>query len=423
MDNSCRIFAEKARRFAINFLRNTAGAAAVMAGVATPALLGTAALSVDVGNWYLRRSELQTIADAVAASAALENYYGNLYGMSEALSEAALTGVDVSEIDDITINSPPTSGAYAGTAGAFEVLITAPGTIFFAGVLFDEAVSITSRAVATSGVMTEACMVGLERTASQAIRASGNLTVDMDCGIASNSNDSNSVWINGSVDLNVPSLTTSGEIHEQPDGVIEGVPTRENARRIDDPYDDLTPPFLSGCDYNNVSITSQTVLSPGTYCGGISIGGNADVIFNSGTYVLDAGDLSITGNADVHGVGVTIILTSSSSTYGSIKITGGSDIALSAPTSGDFEGVAFYQDPDADTGNTNMITGNSDMNIEGALYLPNGHLDFGGNGAWEGECTQMIANTIAMTGDAHIGNDCDEMPIRTMGYARATLVE
>lgn len=423
MDYPCQNFAGKARRFASKLLRNSVGAVAVMAGVATPALLGTAALSIDVGNWYLRRSELQTIADAVAASAALENYYGNDYGISDALDEASLLGIDTSEITDITINSPPISGAYAGTAGAIEVSITAPGTIFFAGFIFDDAVSITTRAVATSGVMSEACMVGLERTAAQAIRASGNMTVEMDCGIASNSSDPNSVWINGSVNLNVPSLTTSGEIHEQPTGVIDNVSTREKARRIEDLYDDLTPPFFSGCDYNNVSINSVATLSPGTYCGGISIGGNADVIFNSGTYVLDAGDFSINGNANVYGVGVTIILTSSSSTYGSIKITGGSDIELSAPTSGEYAGVVFYQDPDADTDNTNMITGNSDMHIEGALYLPVGHLDFGGNGAWEGKCTQFIANSIAITGDAYIGNDCDDMPIRVMGYARAKLVE
>lgn len=366
---------------------------------------------------------MQSFADNVASSAALEFSYGNTYSTTDAFAEASMIGIDISEISQITINNPPTLGAYAGDAGAVEVELTTPGQVFFAGFVYGDSLNISARAVATTTVFDDACMVGLERTGSQAFRASGNLTVDMTCGIASNSNHADSVWVNGNVNLNVPSLTTSGGIHEVPSGTIDGVNTRENARRIDDPYDDLTPPYFSTCDYNNTSITSQATLSPGTYCGGITINGSADVIFNSGTYILDAGDFTVAGSADIYGTDVTIILTSSSTTYGSIKITGGTDIDLSAPTSGDYAGIVFYQDPDADTDNTNMITGNADMHIEGAVYLPSGNLSLGGNGAWEGECTQMIANSITLTGDAHIGNQCDSMPIRTAGYPRAALVE
>lgn len=50
MTNPCRTPGGKAREFARNLLRNTTGAAAIMAGVAIPAVLGTAALAIDVGN-------------------------------------------------------------------------------------------------------------------------------------------------------------------------------------------------------------------------------------------------------------------------------------------------------------------------------------------------------------------------------------
>lgn len=403
-------------------IQNKAGAAAIMVGVAVPSILGTAALGIDVGNWYLRRAELQSIADAVAASAALEAKYGNEYGVSSAHGEAELTGVDTSEITDLTISNPPVAGAYTGNAAATEVSITAPGTIFFAGLLFDDVVNITARAVATAGVISEACMVGLEEIDSKAILSSGNVDLVMSCGVASNSNHDQSIWVNGNVDFDVPFVMTAGGIRDG-GGELDDTPTQENARRLDDPYEDLTPPFFSGCDHNNLHVTSSIDLSPGVYCGGLQLNGSGTVNLDPGEYIMDAGDFSIAGDVSVYGEGVTIILTSSSSSYGSLKITGGTDIDLTAPTDGDYAGVAVYQDPNADQDNSNKITGNADIALEGAVYLPVGQLDIGGSGDYAGECTQVIASSISMAGSAEILNNCEGMPIRPMGPLRAQLVE
>jgi hypothetical protein len=415
-------FIKGARTFTAALLASTTGAAAVMVGVAVPAVMGTAALGIDVGNWYVRRSELQSIADGVAASAALERKYGNEYGLSSAHGEAEMLGIDTSEITDLTINNPPTAGAYLGDASATEVSVTAPGAVFFAGLLFDDAVNITARAVATAGVINESCMVGLEETAAQAIRTSGNVDLIMSCGVASNSSHNNSVWTNGNVTIDVPSLTTAGGIRDGA-GAHDDVPSQTNARRVEDPYDNLTPPFYSGCDFNNMSVNSSTDLTPGVYCGGLRIGGNSTVNLAPGEYIMDAGDFEILGNTRVYGTDVTIILTSTDDSTGGFKITGGSEVALTAPTEGDFAGVAVYQDPNADTDNSNSLRGNADVDIEGAVYLPVGHIDIGGNGDYAGECTQVIANSITMVGNADIQNNCDDMPIRPIGSLRARLVE
>lgn len=415
-------YLKRARLFTAALLASTTGAAALMVGVAVPAVMGTAALGIDVGNWYVRRTELQSIADGVAASAALERRYGNTYGLESAYGEAEMLGIDTSEIANLTINNPPTAGAYSGDASATEVLVTAPGAIFFAGFLFDDTVNITARAVATAGVINESCMVGLEDTAPQAIRTSGNVNVRMSCGIASNSNNDNSVWTNGNVTIDVPSLTTAGGIRDGA-GALDDVPSQSGARRVEDPYDDLTPPFYSGCDFNNMSVNSSTDLTPGVYCGGLRIGGNSTVNLAPGEYIMDAGDFEILGNTRVYGTDVTIILTSTDGSTGGFKITGGTEVALSAPTEGDYAGIAVYQDPNADPDNSNSIRGNADVDVEGAVYLPVGHLDIGGNGEYAGECTQLIANSITMIGDADVQNNCDDMPIRPIGSLRARLVE
>jgi len=419
-------------RFAGRLLRNTSGAAAIMAGVAVPAVLGTAALSIDIGNWYLQRSELQSIADVVAASAALERAYGNGYSVESAHGEAEMTGIDTSEISDLTINWPPQSGAYAGDTGAVEVLVSAPGTVFFAGALFDTAFDITARAVATSGVLVEACLVGLDESSPEAIQVSGNATVGLECGIASNSDDNRSVRLNGNITLDVPSLSTAGQIQDTTNGALDDVATRENGRRMDDPYSGLTPPFFSGCDYQNTQINNSAVLSPGVYCGGIKIGGNGSVQFDPGEYILDAGDFEITGNPDVYGTDVTIILTSTTYDYGNLKITGGSNVDMTAPTSGNYEGVLMFQDRNAPPfgsggpGSYNTVTGNASLvALTGALYFPAQELRFGGTGGFASECLQIIGAAVTVTGDFTIDDRCDDlsMPVRSIGNQRAALVE
>ena len=172
-----------------------------------------------------------------------------------------------------------------------------------------------------------------------------------------------------------------------------------------------------------MNITSSTNLSPGVYCGGLKIGGSSTVNLDPGTYIMDSGNFEVAGDVYIYGTGVTIILTSSSNNYGSVKITGGTEIDLSAPTSGDYAGVDIYQDPDAPEGNSNDITGTADMDIEGAVYLPSGDLNIGGNGNYSGQCTQLIADTVTLVGDAEILNNCENMPIRPLGAMRAQLVE
>ena len=143
-------------------------------------------------------------------------------------------------------------------------------------------------------------------------------------------------------------------------------------------------------------------LQPGLYVGGISaINSNAKITFSPGTYLLAGGGLEITGNATIQGTGVTFYNTSSSSfAYAPINISGNVTANLSAPTSGAFAGILFFQDRSvANTpANASTIQGNSSNTLNGALYFPTTGLTFNGNSATSGY-TFLISDTLTMTGN------------------------
>jgi hypothetical protein len=102
---------------------------------------------------------------------------------------------------------------------------------------------------------------------------------------------------------------------------------------------------------NQPPIMGTVTLNPGTYCGGIDVGPGANVTFNPGIYTLASTasknyGLTVGIGATVSGDGVAfynygpkggVNFICSSCTAGTV--------ALTAPTSGPFEGILFFQDP------------------------------------------------------------------------------
>ena len=83
-------------------------------------------------------------------------------------------------------------------------------------------------------------------------------------------------------------------------------------------------------------------------------------------------------------------------------------MTMSAPTSGEFSGILFYQDQDAaDTVNDNKFNGGSATNFTGVLYFPNQEVEFTGGNTTGGSCTQIVARLISFSGNSEMNNECD----------------
>jgi hypothetical protein len=120
---------------------------------------------------------------------------------------------------------------------------------------------------------------------------------------------------------------------------------------------------------------------------------------------------------------VTLVFTSSTGqNYADAHITGGATINLTAPTSGPTAGIALFGDRNMPTGTNFSFTGGDLQAIGGAVYLPKGSLSWAGNASVSQRCTQIIADTISLTGDSGLSIDCSGYGTKPIG-SLASLLE
>jgi Flp pilus assembly protein TadG len=418
--------------------RDESGAIAIMFALMLPVVLGAIGMGVEIGNWFASKRELQSAADAAALAGALESNAGSTSTTitSEATTEAQRNGFTTSGGGTIAVNNPPTSGSYGADGSAVEVILTRPIQTTFVRYLIG-ASSLTTTARAVAKMQTgdgEGCVVALNSSAAWALRFSGSVTIGMsNCDMVANSTDTAAIRATGSVNVTADCIRTAGNYSTTGTASLNATgcgSVQTGSKTYGDPYEDRSiESYSTSCDaaHTNKSISgsTNTTLSPGVYCGGITVSGSQTITFNPGTYILHNGDFDISGSGALSGSGVTIILTgSSASSVGNIDLTGSRTVNMSAPTSGSYSGMLFYQSRSASSSGTNKITGSTNFNITGAVYTPNRKLDFSGSSGGGTNCVQLIADTIEFTGSSG-GNsaNCDSAGVTLAGPMIAGLVE
>lgn len=406
--------------------RDQGGAVAIIMALVIPILVGAVGLAVEVGMWYAERRSLQTAADAAAMGAAWELNIAGGNATAAATADAVRNGFSAAGGGSITVTTPPASGAYAGDASAVQVSLTEPQPLLFAGLFLAGPVTVTTTAVAQAGPPTAYCILALSASAASAVSVTGSAGVSLSgCGVHSNSNSSTALTVSGSGTLTTDYANTVGGQDVSGAGTLASTEApRTGARTQSDPYADLElPTDPVGCTKSNYKPDDGETLSPGRYCGGLTINAGREVNLDPGIYIIDKGSLGVNGNATLTGTGVTIVLTGSSSDYASVDINGGAVVDLSAPTSGDYAGVVFYQDRDAPAGSDNKFNGGSTMEITGAMYFPSQDVKFNGGNSVGGGCTHIIASTVAFSGNSTLGNNCTGTGVSAYVPSPPTLVE
>ncbi|MGH6931372.1 MAG: pilus assembly protein TadG-related protein, partial [Dongiaceae bacterium] len=328
-----------------SLLKEQDGGVAGLVGISLPVLIGFGALGVDIGRWHTDERVTQTAADAAAVGAALELTAGRSGTLtSQAQVDAAINGVPIGGSTTMALNNPPVSGPNAGNSDAVEVIISRPAKRLLSSIILGSDPTIIARAVAIIGNEGEYCVLGLQEV-NVAVLVSGSADVVLNCGVAANAD----LRMNGNqAALTATSATVSGSVtgFDQNLDVPDGA-TQENAPITDDPYDDLTVPSPLPAN-GSVTGGATTTYSPGTFNSSISIV-NGTHVFEPGTYVLNNSSLTITGGM-ITGSGVTFVFTgSSAANVGGLDIHGNPDVNFAAPTSGNYAGVAFFQDHLANT--------------------------------------------------------------------------
>jgi len=392
--------------------RDERGVTAIFIGLMISALAAVVGLGVEAGMWFTNARALQTQADA----AALAGAYALMGGSS--LSTIQSTGTTEATNNGFANGSPNTIVITQITFGgqqAVEAVLTTPKTpTLLSGVSAGGKVNVQATAVAAVNTPGNPCIMALDPTSGDTgILMKGSVSVTMpNCIMASNTPGSSSISLQGASGLviDVKNLYTVGSISKtgSPSYATNpaNLPPLVGQAALTDPFSCATssayciPKSLPPC----VAGSSASTYGPGTYCNGIDLGGN----LKPGIYYVDGGarnNQSITASSNSIGTGVTIVLTSSTTAnkIPQLGLIPSFTLSLSAPTTGAFHGVVFYQDPKAPvcTKKCNSFTGNTNFAVNGAFYFPNQQFMLNGNSTTS-TCTLIIARTVELSGNSSL---------------------
>jgi hypothetical protein len=391
-------------------LRNKrqSGQALVAATVGLVALLAATGLAIDVGYLRYQKRLQQSAADSAALAGAAEIKFGGSGGVTKAAQQdSSLNGFtdngSLKNIGDVTVavSNGPADGPNAGKPEYVEVIVSAVQPTFFMKILGVNQTTVAARAVAVlGGGGARGCLYTLGLGGAGGITTNGTASIDApNCGIL----DDSTLTKNGSGHITAASIGTVGAVTDHGGGAITPTPI-SGIIAAADPLSYLTPPAVGGCTTQNGTIQDTkkdkggTVnLTPGNFCGGISVSGTKDVNFAPGTYVISAqggkNGIDFGGNGTISGTGVTFYFTA---TGGSITFHGNQTIKLTAPTAGNYAGILFYQNQANATAAT--LDGNNGSKFEGALYFPGAPLNINGAAGSTSAYMIVVVKSVTLNG-------------------------
>ena len=411
------------RRNLRDLYTDTAGAAVVLMALMFPVVIGGMGLGAETGFWYMLQRALQLAADVSAHAGGVRYRAGDAKaGMqASAMDVAVKSGFKQAE-GTFTLNSPPTTGPYAGNIHAVEVILTKRVPRLLSAIFNNTPVDMRGRAVALVSLGSNACVLSLAPSGSGALSVAGSSTVNLvGCDAVSNSVASDSLIVSGSGSLSARCASTvGGAVVSSNVTLAECEKVEQYAPVVPDPYRDVVEPAIpSSCNSNTKNLgnpNTTTTVTPGPaqvsgvpvyrFCGGVTIKGTVN--FEPGLYIISGGDLDANAGAQINGTGVTFFVTSPNR----ITLNGHAQLNLSAPTSGPYAGLLFFASRSG-SGLQHVINGTAGSRTQGAIYAPTTSIEASGNSTTgSGGSTQVVAYRINFTGNSGLGSDCSSAGTR-----------
>lgn len=344
------------------------------------------------------------------------------------------------------LGNPPTA---SGVTSAYYVTVRVAEAVplTFLSVIARQTSSIVSANATAAMISTVAgsCIYVLDPSSSHALEANNNAQINASCGIWVDSSSATAAHATGSA-----KVQTTGS--PQPPIDVVGTSVTDNAGNFSpattngaavmaDPLSGLERPWTTctgtgcpatnceytgchtangSCDHSSqVSITTANsgtpaVLTPGVYCGGISVSNGSSVTFSSGMYVINGGGVNIQSGSQNSGSGVIFYLTGTNANYQGFTVGNGvTNLTLSPPTSGGLAGVLIYQDrsltPTTSVsycnygGNANgasSVCGGATSTLSGIIYLPTTAMAFT-NGTSSTQTMSLVAYDVYFNGGSY----------------------
>ncbi|MBF0128478.1 MAG: pilus assembly protein [Alphaproteobacteria bacterium] len=423
---------KKIRRLVTSAMADRRGNIAVMTALALPVLIALAGVAVEIAYWYLNQRAMQNAADsaAIAAASNATDSYSN-----EARAVAAQYGY-MNGVDGVSVIPADAAACPSGNTPCYSVTISKSVPLFLSSVIgFTGGGSGTTELSAVamaerSSTPREYCILALAGSGAEGIHLSGSPNADLSgCSMMSNT----SATCNGH-----DGDADFGDAHGENDGC--GNVQNSGVDVVEDPYSGLSafiPADTCAGSYPQMSLwhdghdqfamaafngkgdgddlpasnlwTGTKELSGDvTICGDLRLTGDVTVNApDNAVLVIRNGRLDTNGYTlrTASGSGLTVVFTGDNGSYTHIP-TGGGSLDIAAPTSGNWSGVAIYQDPGLTTGVDISEAGNDPTwNITGLVYLPHASVTFSGaiNKSSNGEeCFAMVVDNLTNNGTGSI---------------------
>ena len=384
----------------MKILRDESGQTLIFVALSLTCILGFVGLATDVGTMFHAKRDLQIAADAAAVAGAAELPYGTTDMTTAAQDASAQNGV-TNGVNSavVTVNTPPKSGVYLGLAGYVEAIVSQPQPTFFMQLFKRTSMTVAARAVATNGA-SNGCVYTLGTSGTDILmNGTVSLTAASCSIIDDSSNASSALLANGSVTLDAQSIGVVGGVLNNGSNSLTPTPVT-GIVPVSNPLAFLTPPpnpggCVSGVVLQNGISNSYgngtTFRLPQGCYNGVTINGSPTVTFSAGVFYM-TGAVVVNGTPTVDGTGVTIYLATSSASF---TDNGTTTLNLSAPTSGTYNGILFYQNP-SDT-NTLTINGSSSSSLKGIFYAPTANLVVNGSGSTD-FYTSFVVSSLTFNG-------------------------
>lgn len=393
------------------------------------AILAMVGLATDGAHSFSDRRQAQNAADAAAMAAAIASVSHQNY-RDAALYQIHNNGYSNDGVSSqMDVNQPPIDGAYSCASlptdcqKFIQVKLTSRINTWFAGIVGITTLSNTVSAVARADIRSRipfyegAAIVALNPSNCRSLEISGNnFTTLKGSGIFVNSNCNNqpvtnpqkAFYSSGSSKAQAPWIRVVGGAFYTPGNLSLDQPVITGATPVGDiksEYelpaptcgaggvpDPLHPEVAQPGGYADFPPPGVTSMAPGVYC---------------------LGNLKVKDH--LVGEGVTIVLS------GGVQIDGNAYVDLKAKTTGEFAGLLFYMPPSHHLQIT--INGDSASEFSGLILAPNAHVTINGTGKTGAFITQVVADTVTISGDSALNIQYDESKIyQPYAHPRVELV-
>jgi Flp pilus assembly protein TadG len=388
--------------FLKRFFEDERGNFATVFGVLAAAFSVAIAMAVQVSGLSHARSNLQEVVDAAVIAAAKEAQLANFnrtvaQGVAEDFVLSNMSG----RMHEAKVETVVKSGLRSYATQFARTEITVNAAVKVAHPLWSTGGNtVTMQASATARIRSagKMCVIILEDSEKGALSLTTRARMTAtDCAVYSNSVSRAGIVTANHVRLDSRFVCTAGGFK----GRLNHYTTKPltDCPQTPDPLAGRKPPAVGAClaATSGKKIVSGThLLKPGTYCGGLTIGGGAKVTLAPGEYVFKDGPLVVAGSATLRGEYVGLYFTGKDAVaeFGIRTV-----IDIGAPKSGPMSGILIYQDRGNSRDDLFSIKSSNARNLLGTIYIPRGGLfiDAAGKVADQSAYTTIVARTMKLS--------------------------